>query len=104
MKSHPLSPSSPDYRPIFSPGHLPAPPNSSLHPDFSLLILISNATKSKERQNENERIASRGIWELENSGNECGTESMKGTKIKMLAHIVAGNNHPELKKPRMYTC
>lgn len=44
------------------------------------------------------------IWELENLGNKRETESMAGVKIKMFAHTVAGNNHPELKKPQICTC
>lgn len=33
---------------------------------------------------------------LENQGMRVETQSMAGRKIKMLAHIVAGNNHPGL--------
>lgn len=45
-----------------------------------------------ERQNEDEKIMSQGIWELERSKSE--TQSVAGMKIKTLAHTGAGNIHP----------
>ena len=47
-----------------------------------------------ERQNEDEKVMSQGIWELETSGSKGETQSVVGIKIKMLAHIKAGNIHP----------
>ena len=38
----------------------------------------------------------RRSWKLEKSGNGGGNTKPSRQKIKMLAHIVAGNNHPGL--------